>query len=51
MVGVDVGLQGGNQNQAKLVDQGRIAPHPLEHRIDQDRLAVAAVTEQIRVGR
>ena len=42
MIGMDVGLERPLQPQPELVDQGRVAPHLLEHRIDQHRLARCA---------
>ena len=48
MIGMNVGFEGRHQAEAKLVDQGRIAPHLLEHRIDQDRFAPARVAQEVR---
>ena len=48
VIGVNMSFQRREEPEAKLVDQGRIAPHLLEHGIDQDRLAIVAVAKQIR---
>ena len=39
VVGMDMGLERPQQLEPELVDQGGVAPHLLEHRIDQHRLA------------
>ena len=39
VVGMDMGLERPLQPEPQLVDQGGVAPHLLEHRIDQHRLA------------
>jgi hypothetical protein len=45
-----VGLERRDQAQAEFVQQGRVASHMLEHRIDQQRLAGRRIAEQIGVG-
>ena len=51
MVGMDMGFERIEQFQPQLVDQRRVAPHLLEHRIDDDRLAAFRIGQQIGVGR
>jgi hypothetical protein len=51
VVGMDVRLQRPQQLEPELADQGGVAPHLLEHRIDQHRLLRDAVTQEIGVGR
>lgn len=46
-----VGFQRGQQRQAQFAQQRLIAPHLLEHRVDQQRLATGAVGQQVGVGR
>jgi len=51
MVGMDMGFERVGEPQAELGDQCRIAPHLLEHRVDQHRRACAAVAQEVGVGR
>jgi len=50
MIGMDMGFERIKELQAQLVDQRRVAPDLLEHRIDDDRRPAAAVSEQVRIG-
>ncbi|MEB3260065.1 MAG: hypothetical protein VKP63_05490 [Cyanobacteriota bacterium] len=50
MVGVDVGVEGGDQIDAQFADQGEIAVVPLEHRIDHHALAAGEVGEEVGEG-
>jgi hypothetical protein len=51
MVGVDVGVQRGQQAQAEFAQQRSVAAHVLEHRVDEHGLAGIGVAEQVGVGR
>ena len=51
MVGVHVRLERELQAQAELLDQRRIAPRLLEHRVDEQRIARALIRQQIGISR
>ncbi len=51
VVGVHVRLERPAQLEAQLLDERRVAPRLLEHRVDQQRLAAGGVGEQIGVSR
>ena len=51
MVGMDMGFERIDQVEAQFVDQRRVAPDLLEHRIDNDRRPAFAVGQEIGVGR
>ena len=50
VVGMDMSFERIGQPQAELLDQRRIPPHLLEHRIDDDGGTAAPIGEQIGVG-
>jgi len=51
VVGMDVRLERPQQCKIQLGDQRRVAPHLLEHRIDQHRFLARRAAQQIGVGR
>ena len=51
VIGVHVRVERRDELEAELVDQRGVAPRLLEDRIDQHRLAAAAIGQQVRVGR
>src|ERR1700758_3162633 len=51
MIGMHVSFERVEQLDAQLVDQCGVAPDLLEHRVDNDASAAAAIGEQIGVGR
>ena len=51
VIGVNMGLQGIDQLEAEFSQQGRVAAHLFVDRVDQNRLARAAVSQQVRIGR
>ena len=48
---MNMSFQDREEPEWEFVDRRRAEPHLLEHRIDQDRLAIVAVAEQIGVDR
>ena len=50
MVGVQMGVDGLDQLEVELADQLQIAVDPLEHRIDDQRLAAVPAGDEIGVG-
>ncbi len=51
VVSMDMGFEAHDEAQAELLDQGDLARHLLEHRIDEDCLAACTIGKQIGVGR
>jgi hypothetical protein len=50
VIGVYVGVQRAGQRQTQFLQQAQVTLYGIQHRIDQNRLARRATTEQIRVG-
>jgi len=50
MVGVDMGFQSLKQPQLEFAHQRRVPARLLEDRVDQYRLATAAVAEKVGIG-
>ena len=50
MVGVQMGVDGLDQLEVELADQLQIAVDPLQHRIDDQRLAAVAAGDEIGIG-
>src|SRR3954463_1442155 len=51
MIGMDMRLDRPNELQAELGDEGCVAAHLFEHRVDQHCLARGPTPQQIGVGR
>ena len=50
MVGVQMGVDGLDQLEVELADELQIAVDPLQHRIDDQRLAAVPAGDEIGVG-